>query len=159
MKSIFKTAVLVIVLLIMPASCIGQAKMFKSVASMPDVTSVYIGPAAMRFAQVSSVLDNDKVAADAVKSIKSLEVISCDETKRIPAVAAQAQKIIDEMKLDVILETRDDGEVCVIYGHISEDNPEYLESLLIVSREDDDEYNLVYINGKININELMDDYR
>ena len=94
MKNLIKTAVIIIVLTIMPASCIGQAKMFKSVASMTGVESVYIGPAAMRFAQAASVLDSDKVSADAIKSIKSLEVIDCDEPAYIPAVADEAQKII-----------------------------------------------------------------
>lgn len=158
MKNFVKFIILFFLLAIIPSSCAGQAKVFKSVASMPDVTSVYIGPAAMRFAQMSSVLDHDKVAADAVKSIKSLEVIECDEQDRIPAVAAKAQAIIDELKLEVILETKDDGEACVIYGLVSQKEPEYLESLLIVSR-DEDEYSLVYINGKINIDELMEDYR
>lgn len=158
MKNCMKFIVLLIVLAIFPSSCAGQAKMFKSVASMPDVTSVYIGPAAMRFAQAASVFDNDKVDADAVKSIKSLEVIQCDEESRIPEVAAKVQSIIDEMKLEVLVHTKEDGEECVIYGLVADKDPEYLESLLIVSH-DEDEYNLVYINGKININELMEDYR
>lgn len=158
MKNLIKTAVIIIVLLIMPASCIGQAKVFKSVASMTGVESVYIGPAAMRFAQDASVLDSDKVSADAIKSIKSLEVIDCDEPAYIPAVADEAQKIINELKLDVILETKEEDEECTIYGRVPEENADYIESLLIVSREEDS-FSLVYINGKISLEELLEDYK
>ena len=158
MKNLIKTAVIIIVLLIMPASCIGQAKVFKSVASMTGVESVYIGPAAMRFAQAASVLDSDKVSADAIKSIKSLEVIDCDAPAYIPAVADEAQKIINELKLDVILETKEEDEECTNYGRVPEENADYIESLLFVSREEDS-FSLVYINGKISLDELLEDYK
>jgi len=154
MKNVIRIIAVLMAFLVLPTSCIGQAKMFKSVASMSDVSSVYIGPAAMKFAKAASAFDNDMIASEAIKQINSLEVIDCDVKSRIPAVAEEVEKIITGMNLDVILETKDEDDVCIIYGHIPEDKSEYLESVLIESRSEDS-YSIVYINGKIDIENLM----
>lgn len=154
MKNLIRTIVIVLALAVMPASCVGQAKMFKSVASLPDVTSVYIGPAAMKFANAASVVEGDKMSAEAIKQIKSLEVIDCDNKASIPAAVEEARKIIDGMKLDVILESVDDDDITVIYGRTPEDDSQYIESILIESRSADS-FSLVYINGKIDIDKLV----
>lgn len=134
-------------------SCISQAKVFKEIASMPDVTSVYIGPALLRLggAAASSVGDYSKY----ISGIKSIEIISCENPSAIKAVSDACDRKLAEMNYDILLEANEPDEQTTIYGGVGDAaNPEILDDIVIVCREKS-EFSLIYIRGKINVGEMV----
>lgn len=157
MRRIFIISVVSVFFLLFPVSCIGQAKVFESLAKMPDVTSVYIGKAAMRLGAGASFMSGEFAGANAIKKINSLEVISCEKKSAIPEVKKKADAIIAQFKMDVLVETNENNERVLIYGGTPEDgNEDYIDNLLIYEVSDN-ELNIVYIDGKINVKEFMNE--
>lgn len=146
------------IMAILPTSCIGQAKVFKEVAALPNVTSVYIGKAAMRLGMAAAMMDGEIAAMKAIKDINSLEVINCDHAATIPEATRLADKAIQRLNLELLVDTQEDREHTAIYGGVADDDhPDIIHNLLIYNTEPG-ELNLVFIKGKINVAELMKEY-
>lgn len=157
-----RTLILVLISVVMcmiPAGCVGQAKVFESVAKLPDVTSVYIGKAAMRMAGGAAMVSSELsgASADAIKKINSLEIITCENKKSIPAAEAKVAEIIAKLKLEVLVETNEGDEKAIIYGGVPvEGDSDYVQNILIYNSTPS-ELNLVYIDGRINLTEFVKD--
>ena len=103
--------------LLVSATCHAQ-KIFNSLADNPNVESVFVGKAMMNMG--INMLGDDKDSQDiynAVNEIESIEIISCEVPKEIAKIKSQAAKILAKLKLQTLLETKEDGETVVIYVH------------------------------------------
>lgn len=135
----------------------AEKRVFEGVAGLPGVESVYVGPAALRMMGKSNILDGMSGVPSgltrSLQSIKSLEVLECDNAASVGEIKAVIEKIVRENNLEIILETNEDGENTRIYAHVpSDDAP--LKDLLIENREKG-EYEVVYIKGTIDIAALQ----
>ncbi|MDO4318963.1 MAG: DUF4252 domain-containing protein [Bacteroidales bacterium] len=155
MKKTLIIMLMLIVALMTAPSCISQAKVFKEVASMPDVTSVYIGPAMLRLAGGAASVGGYGEYSQYISDLKSIEVISCEKASSIEKVSAACDRMLAQMHYEILLEANEEDEHAIIYGGIPDgENPDILDDIVIVSREKG-EFSLVYIRGKINVGEMV----
>ncbi len=141
-----------------PTSCVGQAKVFTSIAKLDGVTSVYIGKAALRLGAGAAMLQGEFAGSKAIRKLNSIEVVSVENSAVIPKAKTEAEKIIADKKMDVLVETKEDNESVVIYGGVPDSkNADIINDMLIYTCEPS-ELNLIYINGVINLAELLQEY-
>lgn len=140
----------------------AEKRVFAEVANLPDVESVYVGPAALRLMGntanfTKSMPGMPPALLNSLKSIKSLEVLECYNAESTAKIKAVVKKIVEGNALELILESNDDGESTCIYAHVPESasGNAPLCNLLIENSEEDDEYSVVYINGTIDIAALQ----
>lgn len=133
-------------------------KIFKELASDPNVESVYVGKAMMFLTKGSIRLsgDNDaKTVTNAIKHINSIELISCDKPNAFAEVKAKARKIIAKLKLETLLETHERNENTFIYGIVPTNNKSSYISDMVIENIETGEYSLIHVNGKIDLAALM----
>lgn len=158
MKKTLSILVLAIAALLTAPSCISQAKVFKDAASLPDVTSVYIGPALLKMAGSASTMGGYGDYSQYVSGVKNLEILTCESPRAIDRLATVCDSIISTLHYEVMLDANEDNEHTVIYAGVpDQENPSVIEGLLIVNREKN-EYNLVFIRGKIDIGKMASDF-
>lgn len=161
MKKTLAFILLSLVMVFMPVcTYAANDRLFSEVAGLPGVESVFIGQAAMRFANQSSLsaasLGNIR---GSIKDVKSVEIVECDKSESIDSfkkVKALAESVIKKLNLEIIMEATDDGETTRIYAMVPENaaTDTSLDNILIESSEED-EYSLVYVKGKIDISRIM----
>ena len=152
MKNLLVKLTVATAALLVSATCHAQ-KIFNSLADNPNVESVFVGKAMMNMG--INMLGDDKDSQDiynAVNEIESIEIISCEVPKEIAKIKSQAAKILAKLKLQTLLETKEDGETVVIYGHTPA-NGETISDMVIETTEKN-EYSLIHIKGKINVKAL-----
>jgi len=144
----------------MDVAASDSEKVFAEVAKMPEVESVFVGGAILKFASGTRKITSNKYTSR-VRNIEAIEIISCDDKDIVPKVAAACKEIIDNMKLEVILEANenkslnDSSEKSMIYGGpIIEGNPK-MKNMIVVNQSSGD-YELVYIKGDIDISDVID---
>lgn len=156
MKQLIIKSILLIAAMTVSLGCRAE-KMFESLASNPNVESVYVGKAMMGMARGFLGKSNDKdtkVALNAIKDINSIEIISCEKDSAIKDVKVQAQKIIARMHLEVLLETKEPNVATIIYGRTSSVKDSAVSDIVIETSAPN-EYTLIHINGKIDFNEFI----
>lgn len=152
MKNLLVKLTVAAAALLVSATCHAQ-KIFNSLADNPNVESVFVGKAMMNMGL--NMLGDDKDSKDiynAVNEIESIEIISCEVPDEIAKIKSQAAKILAKLKLQTLLETKEDGETVVIYGH-PHSNGDTISDMVIETTEKN-EYNLIHIKGKINVKAL-----
>ncbi len=148
------SVILAVTLSMASTSCLAQARAFKSLADMPDVNTVFIGEAAMRMANVSG-LSKGKFSPD--DKVKTVEIVTCESPASIQKAKAIADSMIEQMHLELLLETKDDGEITRIYCLFDKDNKDKASVIMIQNIDDDDEMNIVYLTGKITLSNITND--
>ena len=131
-------------------------RIFGEVANLPGVESVYIGPAALRLAMKSLPTEGKLVdgLGGAIRELKSVEVIECDNRKSIDKIEKFARGLIDSLSLEVIVEATENDEKTRIYGIVPEGGKENTINALLIESREKDEYTLVYIRGVIDLTEI-----
>ncbi len=154
MKKIIALVLLSLFAVMAPLAINAKEKRYLAkLAKHPEVESVYISPAAMKFAKSARISQlNAGEYTSYIKDIQSMEIINCDHSSYfIKKLRAEAQEVIDRLGMEMIMETKEDGDITRIYAKMPEGDTEakQFDSLLIENLEDDSEYNIVYIRGKI----------
>lgn len=154
----FSIVIITIALALVGAqSCIAQAKLFKSAAGIKGVTSIYISPTMLKLG--ASFSDLGHGLDEAVSDLKALEIITCEEENKLPHVKETCQQVISSLGGELLLEVNEDDEHVVIYGTVPEGET-YAEELVIeVSDEDDGEYTVIYLKGKIDMAQIAEQYQ
>lgn len=158
MKRTFSLILLSFLMAIMPVcTWADNNRLFKELSDNLDIETVYIGPAALRFAQGArlDVGDFGTIGAG-IKDVKSVEIVECDKPNYFPKIDHFLDEVVERLKLEVIVETKDDDEATRIYAVIPEDSDKNtsLESVLIETR-DKNELSLVYLQGTIDISRFI----
>lgn len=157
-----KLAILIISLImtILPStlSAASAQRILSEISNLPGVESTYIGPAALRLAGSYIPLDDSMGGiANAIKSLKSIEVVECDNPKSFDKIRKFTDSLIDRLNLEVVIESTEDGETTRIFGLVPEgdgtQDGNTLEGLLIETLEKG-EYNLVFVRGTIDLSKL-----
>lgn len=155
MKTLFIKLTVAAALLLSSVAAGHAENLFRELAELPYVESVYVGKAMIK-AGLSFINDaGNNVKANiynTIKDIDSIEIISCDDTSKINELKAKAGKIMARRKLEVQIMTKEDGESTVIYGRAPE-NGQYISDI-VIETTGSDEFNLIHISGTINLNEL-----
>jgi len=153
MKKYLAPILFILTFMLSVTSCSAN-RIFSDIPSGNGITKVYIGKAMMKLAGVSSFSSMPEVK-DAVKSVDNIEVITCENRAKIPEVREKAQQIIHSMNLEQVVDVDDDGEITQIYMCPDKDN-EGVVSLLIITCDEDSEYTIVCIRGKIDPSQFYD---
>lgn len=154
--SIIKT-VLAILCVTFSTSCKAQ-KLFSELSSDPDVESVYVGKAMVGLAKGAIKMSGDKdaqTAMNAILGINSIEIINCENPKSIARIRTKARKIIERLKLEVLMEAKDGKETSTFYGQPSAKTKDDFINNLVIEADEPGEYSLIHINGKIDLNALL----
>ncbi len=138
-------------------------RILSAITSRSDVTSVYIGKAALRLAGSNALAgklggdakDGDRVTK-AVKNLESVEIVNCEKKSVIPDLRKEVERLVQKLGLEVLVEAREPGESVMIYGIVPADGSDVIDSMLIEANEGN-EYSLVFIKGKIDLSALYKD--
>lgn len=151
-----KKYILIVLAALIPLCIFSQERVFKQLAKLPGVNSVYMGSGLM--SMMSEVpISGYGLYNDYVKSLSQLETITADSgTKDIEGVRRTAFQIIDRMGLETLLETHEDDEANYIYVGKPVEN-EYIDTMVIFNDEGD-ELSIVYIKGRIHLPTLISRY-
>lgn len=151
-----KKYILIVLASLIPLCLFSQERVFKQLAKLPGVNSVYMGSSLM------SMISGDAISgyglySDYVKSISQLETVSADSnTKDLENVRRIAHQIIDNMGLETLLETHEDNDANYIFvGKPVKD--EYVDTMVIFNDEGDG-LSIVYIKGRIHLPTLISRY-
>ncbi len=151
-----KLIILILAVAGMALACSAQSdRLFASLADMKGVQSVYVGKAALRFAKNVDVPVGGVELGGIVDDIESIEILQSEAPDVAPRLEKEVHAIIDRLKLDIIMEAREDGESVVIYGRVPESG-DVLKSIVIESR-DGSEYCIVFIRGSVRMSAVMGD--
>lgn len=158
-----KLAILIVSLImtILPAtvSAAPAQRIFSEISNLPGVESTYIGPAALRLAGSYIPLDDASMGGigSAIKSLKSIEVVECDNPKSFNKLRKFCDGLVDSLNLEIIIESTEDDEKTRIFGLVPDgdgtQDGNTLEGLLIETLEKG-EYNLVFVRGTIDLSKL-----
>lgn len=154
MKAFIIKTIMAIICLTATTSCKAQ-KIFSELSSDPDVESIFVGKAMMTLAKGVIHFDGDNEAMKAIKGINSVEIINCEKPDAINRIRTKAHKIIKSRKLELLLENKDGKEMSNIYGRVPDNDKDSYISNIVIENIEPDEYNLIHINGKIDLKALM----
>ncbi len=76
----------------------------------------------MRLGMAAAMMDGEIAAMKAIKDINSLEVINCDHAATIPEATRLADKTIEHLNLELLVDTQEDREHTAIYGGVADDD-------------------------------------
>lgn len=133
---------------------------FEEVSDLPGVESVYIGPAAFRMASQFPYFNPARLGifANAVMDMKSVEIIECENKSSIDKIRDLAKKVIKNLNLDCIIDTKEDDETTRIFAVVPEDSDgnTTIGSMMIESydKSSGDDYSLIFLKGKIKLSSL-----
>ncbi|MCC8175007.1 MAG: DUF4252 domain-containing protein [Bacteroidales bacterium] len=155
MKRIFSTLILACVAIMMVAAP-KNSKLMPEASSIPGVTTVYLGPAILAMAQESALDDLDDNIRDAIKELKSLEIITTEKKSAIPSLDAMAEKVIDQYTLDLLMEVNsDENEQVYLYAPVSSTPVD--DSCMLMITQTPEDYVIMAIRGRIDISAFMKD--
>lgn len=127
----------------------AQKRLFNNLPSGEGIEKVYINGALMK---LSGVEQFSNVPKEAVKSLDSIEVIECTDSKTIKAVKGQLEALVKSEKMQMLMENDDGDDKDYIYVRFAPDG-KMLDLIVIVS-EECDEYDVVAISGQFDANGL-----
>ncbi|MGN0223771.1 MAG: DUF4252 domain-containing protein [Muribaculaceae bacterium] len=136
----------------------SQVRVFKELADMPGVESVYIGRSVMLLAG-ENILSNVSNQVDFdIRNVSSIEVITYDGTQSstLQTLLSRSQQILNGLNMEVVVDQRCDGERNTIYVQPT-DSTYVTFSKLVVLNYDEYDFNLVLIEGKISNTALTGD--
>ncbi len=144
-------------------AAVGE-RVFSNLASRDDVTSVYIGKAALRIASQSMFAgkmgmteSRMQLVGAAARNLESVEIISTEKKKAFPAIKETVCDVVKKLGLEVVVEAKEPGENTVVYVCMPEDGTDNIDCLLIETHDNED-YSVVFVKGQISFSELKDGY-
>lgn len=150
MKNSILRIILIAGVMLTSLTACSQVRVFKELADMPGVESVYIGRSVMMLAGESIVSNVSNQVDFDIRNVSSIEVITYDGTQSstLSALLSRSQQILSGQKMEVVVDQRSDGERNTIYVQPSDST--YMSfSKIVVLNYDDSDFNLVLIEGKI----------
>ena len=155
MKNSILRIILIAGIMFTSLTACSQVRVFKQLADIPGVESVYIGRSVMMLAGENIVSNvSDQIDVD-IKNIKCIEVITYDDenTATLNQLVNTSISIINGLNMEVVVDQRCDGERNTIYVQPT-DSTYVTFSKMVVLNYDDSDFNLVLIEGKISSTSL-----
>lgn len=161
MKLIAAVAVAVLMSQTM-TGCIRGSKRFAELKEIDGVETLRLGVSVSKLADFALKKDKNGSGKNDVsnymKSIKDIEVVSCDESSSIGLVAEKCQSIMDGLGyMPLLVRNEENGERTTIY--IGPDGKQEGEATgLIVLDRSSGEYDLVFIEGTVEVQKLVNHF-
>ena len=150
MKNSILRIILIAGVMLTSLTACSQVRVFKELADMPGVESVYIGRSVMMLAGENIVSNVSNQVDFDIRNVSSIEVITYDGTQSstLSALLSRSQQILNGQNMEVVVDQRSDGEHNTIY--VQPTDSTYMSfSKMVVLNYDDSDFNLVLIEGKI----------
>ncbi len=148
-----KILLLIIMVLTVVASGFSDDRVFKKYPGAMRVNTVYVSPTALKLG-LSVDSEQMKALKKLMKKPESIEILNTDRYASFSVLQADCKAVVKNLNLDLILNCADDMSKINIYiGKILNDSE--IQDILIESREEAGDYNIVYIKGTIDSKELM----
>lgn len=149
-------SILIAVVLLLAALPASAQRIFGQYPDNPEITSVYISPAAMRLGL--KAMQNDDKGSESLKYVtnpRGMEVLTSENHASASLLREDCASIIRNLNLELLLNTQEKDESVNIYvGSISDDNK---AKDILIETAGASEYTVVYIRGDIDINGLLND--
>ncbi len=158
MKNSILRIILIAGIMLTSLTACSQVRVFKELADMPGVESVYIGRSVMMLAGENIVSNVSNQVDFDIRNVSSIEVITYDGTQSstLSALLSRSQQILNGQNMEVVVDQRSDGEHNTIY--VQPTDSTYMSfSKMVVLNYDDSDFNLVLIEGKISNTALTGD--
>ena len=153
MKHLVSLVILSLVMTITSLTSSAAERQFAQIAKLKGVESVYIGPAAMRFAGDSHFSPYHLgVFNEGIKEIRTAETIECEKQASRDSYAKIQEcvnDLISRLNLELIMETYDseDGEAVRIFSARSAqpDTDGSTPGYLLIENNDSEDYTVVFV--------------
>ena len=151
MKKIY----IILVLLTLSVTALAQngKALYNKYSDRPGVEAVYISPAMFRMiGKIPDVefKDGEIDFSPIIKSMSGFYVLEASDTKVAADLYAEVKKYIDKGQYELLIETKENGEVTRIYSY----GDEKTVSSLIMIQQEQGETMYVSIDGKMDREEL-----
>ena len=158
MKNSILRIILIAGIMLTSLTACSKVRVFKELADMPGVESVYIGRSVMMLAGENIVSNVSNQVDFDIRNVSSIEVITYDGTQSstLSTLLSRSQQILNGQNMEVVVDQRSDGEHNTIY--VQPTDSTYMSfSKIVVLNYDDYDFNLVLIEGKISNTALTGD--
>ena len=144
MKKIY----IILVLLTLSVTALAQSgkSLYNKYSDRPGVEAVYISPAMFRM--IGKIPDVEFTPI--IKSMSGFYVLEASDTKVAADLYAEVKKFIDKGDYELLIETKENGEVTQIYSY----GDEKTVSSLVMIQQEQGETMYVSIDGKMDREEL-----
>ncbi len=153
-KLIFTLLVWAAAFLVAPQSS-AQTKIFKDAAAIKGVTSVYISPALLELGTDVGMLGYG--LDDAVEELKGLELITANYAlDQKSTVMDLCRKAYSSLNATLLVDITEEGESVKLFAQL-EPGTTMARQLVLEINEEQDNYTVIYIRGKIDVSKIIKD--
>lgn len=146
MKKIY--AMLVLLSLSLTAFAQGGRDLYEKYSDLPGISAVYISPAMFRLiGKIPDVeLQDESVnLTPLIKSMSGFYILSTEDRATSESLYADVKKFVKSGRYELLMETKDDGQVLRMYTVGDEKT---IESFVMVTKEDS-EVTVISFDGKM----------
>lgn len=146
MKKIY--AMMVLLSLSLTAFAQGGRDLYEKYSDLPGISAVYISPAMFRLIGKipdMELQDESVNLTPLIKSMSGFYILSTEDRATTESLYADVKKFVKSGRYELLMETKDDGQVLRIYTVGDEKT---VESFVMVTKEDS-EVSVISFDGKM----------
>lgn len=146
MKKIY--AMMVLLSLSLTAFAQGGRDLYEKYSDLPGISAVYISPAMFRLIGKipdMELQDESVNLTPLIKSMSGFYILSTEDRATTESLYADVKKFVKSGRYELLMETKDDGQVLRMY---TVGNEKTVESFVMVTKEDS-EVSVISFDGKM----------
>ena len=146
MKKIY--AMMVLLSLSLTAFAQGGRDLYEKYSDLPGISAVYISPAMFRLIGKipdMELQDESVNLTPLIKSMSGFYILSTEDRATTESLYADVKKFVKSGRYELLMETKDDGQVLRMY---MVGNEKTVESFVMVTKEDS-EVSVISFDGKM----------
>lgn len=146
MKKIY--AMMVLLSLSLTAFAQGGRDLYEKYSDLPGISAVYISPAMFRLIGKipdMELQDESVNLTPLIKSMSGFYILSTEDRATTESLYADVKKFVKSGRYELLMETKDDGQVLRMYT-VGDENT--VESFVMVTKEDS-EVSVISFDGKM----------
>ncbi len=146
MKKIY--AMMVLLSLSLTAFAQGGRDLYEKYSDQPGISAVYISPAMFRLIGKipdMELQDESVNLTPLIKSMSGFYILSTEDRATSESLYADVKKFVKSGRYELLMETKDDGQVLRMY---TVGNEKTVESFVMVTKEDS-EVSVISFDGKM----------
>lgn len=150
-----KSVLAFIIMAAVALSAAAQDRLFKELSDKNGIDATYISSALLSAVKTKTFVTS--MGSVIAKDLKAFEVVRCDAPKTFSEIDRVVLDAVNKLKYETLLEYKDnddDKTRTIIYGKPSGDVETVYDGLIVVNSDKED-YKVLYINGKIDITNII----
>ncbi|HHV04353.1 MAG: DUF4252 domain-containing protein [Bacteroidales bacterium] len=149
-----KKILLITVTLLLTLSAFGQSRFYKKYSGYEGMTKVYISPSmfSMMGDDAQLNLTNEVNIARVIKNLTGLYILSTSNPVYVQEMKKDFNDLIKAGEFEILMEVEDGSDKVIMYMQ-KKDN---VISDLYICAQEEEEFNVIYLNGKITQEDLKD---